>query len=271
MSEKSYLSDIKPHKMYKNLYFVGSTEVSVHMLNTQEGLVIFDTGYPNMFEQILDSIRYLGFDPMNISAIIHSHGHYDHIGGTVRLKALTGAKTYISREDNDIVNGKLDLSWANEFGVPHLEYFDCDVLVNDGDEFTFGNTKVRCRLTPGHTPGVLSFFITFCDGKVAAMHGGIGMNGLRGDILRKYNLPFELRDIFRHGLYAMADETVDLVIGNHPEQNNTLGKLARLEMGEDILDPTRGDEWRALLASCERDLDALIARELKSEVENGKD
>ena len=265
MSEKSYLSDIKPHKMYKNLYFVGSTEVSVHLLNTPHGLVIFDTGYPNMYEQILDSIRYLGFDPKNIRAIFHSHGHYDHIGSTIRLKALSGAKTYISREDNDVVNGKLDLSWANEFGVPHLEYFDCDVLVSDGEEFDFGNTRVRCRLTPGHTPGVLSFFITFDDGVVAAMHGGIGMNGLRGDILRKYGLPFELRDIFRKDLHLLADEIVDLVIGNHPYQNDTTGKLERLERGESILDPTRGEEWRNLLISVEKSLDALIASEAKSE------
>ena len=266
MSVKSYISDIKPHKMYKNLYFVGSTEVSVHMLNTPSGLVIFDTGYPNMYEQILDSIRYLGFDPANIRAIFHSHGHYDHIGSTIRLKALSGAKTYISREDNDIVNGTLDLSWANEFGVPHLEYFDCDVLVSDGEEFDFGNTKVRCRLTPGHTPGVLSFFISFDDGVVAAMHGGIGMNGLRGDILKKYGLSFGLRDIFRRDLHALAEEKVDLIIGNHPQQNNTQGKLERLERGESILDPTRSEEWCAFLASVERSLDALITREAQAEV-----
>ena len=256
--EKSYVSNIKPHKIYKNLYFVGSTAVSVHLIDTPDGLVIIDTGYPNMYEQILDSIRYLGFDPANIRHIFHSHGHYDHIGATIRLKNLSGAKTYISRVDNDIVNGTLDLSWANEFGVPHLEYFDCDVLVEDGDVFTFGDTSIRCRLCPGHTPGVLSFFITFSDGIVAAMHGGIGMNGLRGDILRKYGLSFELRDIFRRDLHDMASEHVDLVIGNHPHQNGTEKKLALLEAGEDILDR---EQWKRLLLSVERDLDELIERE----------
>ena len=266
MSEKSYISDIKPHKMYKNLYFVGSTEVSVHLIDTADGLVIIDTGYPHMYGTILDSIAYLGFDPARITAIFHSHGHYDHIGGTIRLKQLCGARTYISREDNDIVNGKLDLSWANEFGVPHLEYFDCDVLVEDGDEFTFGDTRVRCRLTPGHTPGVLSFFITFSDGVVAAMHGGVGMGSMRAEILNRYGLSFKYRDIFREGLHALAEEHVDLVIGNHPYQNDTCGKLARLERGESILDRT-GGEWLSFLRSTERSLDELI----KSETENTDD
>ena len=259
MSEKNYISNIKPSRLYKNLYFVGSTEVSVHLLDTAKGIVLIDTGYPSMYEQILDSIRYLGFDPAKIAHIFHSHGHYDHIGGTVRLKKLSGAKTYISKEDNEIVNGNLDLSWANEFGVPHLEYFDCDVLVKDGDVFDFGDTKIRCRLTPGHTPGVLSFFVTFDDGKVGAMHGGVGMNGLRGDILRRYNLPFELRDTFRQGLHLLKNEKVDLVIGNHPEQNRTEKKLADLERGENIL---LGEyEWPRFLSDVETSLDNLIKKE----------
>lgn len=264
MSEKTYISDIKPFRLYKNLYFVGSTEVSVHLLDTERGIVIIDTGYPSMYEQILDSIRYLGFDPTKIAHIFHSHGHYDHIGSTVRLKAISGAKTYISKEDNDIVNGTLDLSWANEFGVPHLEYFDCDVLISDGDVFDFGDTKIRCRLTPGHTPGVLSFFITFDDGRVGAMHGGIGMNGLRADILRKYNLPFSLRDTFRRDLHLLKNERVDLVIGNHPEQNGTVKKSEARDRGEDILNGAV--EWPKLLSNVEIWLDDLIASEAKKEI-----
>ena len=259
--EKGYISDIQPFRLYKNLYFVGSRQVSVHLIDTREGLVIIDTGYPSMYEQISDSIRYLGFDPARIAHIFHSHGHYDHIGATLRLKAISGAKTYISRIDNDIVNGTLDLSWANEFGVPHLEFFDCDVLVEDGDVFDFGDTSVRCRLTPGHTPGVLSFFITFDDGKVAAMHGGIGMNGMRGDILRRYGLPFELRDIFRQSLHLLKDESVDLVIGNHPEQSGTEKKLATLLSGGDIMDR---EEWPRFLESVERSLDGLIKKEAEN-------
>ena len=152
-------SDIKPFKMYENIYFVGSTRVSVHVIDTEEGLVVIDTGYPDMYEQISDSFNELGLDLKNICAIFHSHGHIDHFGCTQKLKALSGAKTYISSIDNDIVNGKYDLSWAVELGYERLPAFDCDVLVNDGDIFTFGNTSIRCVLTPGHTEGVLSFFI----------------------------------------------------------------------------------------------------------------
>lgn len=130
----------------------------MHIIDTKDGLVMIDTGYPDMYDQILDSMNELELNPADICAIFHSHGHIDHFGCTQKFKELSGAKTYISRIDNDIVNGKLDLSWASELGYDRLPPFDCDVLVEDGEKFSFGDVVVRCRLTPGHTDsnGVVS-------------------------------------------------------------------------------------------------------------------
>ena len=103
MMKNTVKSDIKPFKMYGNLYFVGSKKVSVHIIKTDCGLVMIDSGYPDMYEQILDSMKELNLDPKDICAIFHSHGHIDHYGCTREFKKLSGAKTYISRIDNDIV------------------------------------------------------------------------------------------------------------------------------------------------------------------------
>lgn len=240
-------SDIQPFRIHKNIYFVGSTRVSVHLIDTEEGLVMIDTGYPDMYEQILDSMNELGFDPRDICAIFHSHGHIDHFGCTQRLKEISGAKTYISRIDNDIVNGKLDLSWATELNLERLPFFDCDVLIDEGDSFTFGSTNIRCRLSPGHTDGVLSFFIDVGTGDkkvVAAMHGGVGFNSLATEFLNKYNLSFDCRRIFKEGLVKLSDEQVDIVLGNHPQQNDTEGKLKKVLAGESIID---NSEWKRFL------------------------
>ncbi len=252
-------SDIQPFRMCENIYFVGSTRVSVHLIKTEDGLVMIDTGYPNMYEQILDSMNQLGLNPKDICAIFHSHGHIDHFGCTQKFKELSGAKTYISAIDNDIVNGTLDLSWANELGYERLPPFDCDVLVTDGNCFSFGNTTIKCRLTPGHTDGVLSFFIKIRkDGEdiVAAMHGGVGLNTLTTDFLTKYKLSFDCREVFRESLHKVADEHVDIVLGNHPEQNDTRGKLQKVLSGESIVD---NSEWKRFLTETEQALDNKIA------------
>ncbi len=254
-------SDIKAFRMYRNIYFVGAEKVSVHAIDTEDGIVLIDTGYPDMYEQILDSMKEVGLDPCRITAIIHTHGHYDHIGCTERLKALSGAKTYISRIDNEIVNGTLDLSWAEELGYERLPAFDCDVLIEHGDTFHFGRTTVRCEAAPGHTAGTLALFITVPDGDgyvTAAMHGGIGPGSMARDFLQKRGLSFDCREKFIAGLHRLADKEVDLVLGNHPYQNNTQDKLARVLRGESLID--RG-EWGELLLRAERNIRDLIERE----------
>lgn len=248
---------IQPFEMHKNIFFVGSERVSVHVFKTSAGLVMLDTGYPDMYEEILENMQRVGLDAKDICAIIHSHGHIDHFGCTTKLKALSGAKTYISRIDNEIANGTLNLSWAEETGYPYTP-FDCDVLVDDGDSFTFGDVTIRCRLTPGHTDGTLSFFITMQDGIIAAMHGGVGKNTMTKAFLEKYNLSASCMDVFREGLHALKDEHVDLVLGNHAPQNDTEGKLKKVLAGKSVLDKT---EWVRFLEAQEAALDAHRKKE----------
>ncbi len=254
-------SDIKAFNMYGNLYFVGSTRVSVHIIKTEEGLVMIDTGYPDMCDQILDSMAELGFDPKDICAIFHSHGHIDHYGCTRELVALSGAKTYISRIDNEIVNGTYDLSWAKELNWERIEPFDCDVLIEDGDTFTFGSTKVRCVHTPGHTDGVMSYFINVSDGDeelIAGMFGGMGMNTMRAKYLDKNGFSYDCRDKFKESILKLRNEHVDIVMGNHPEGNNTVLK----SLGEmSSVDP---DEWQRHLDDGERSLKNTIAKETQT-------
>lgn len=254
-------SDITPFRMFGNLYFVGCNRVSVHIIKTEVGLVMIDTGYPDMYDLIVESMNEVGLDPKDICAIFHSHGHIDHYGCTPQFKAISGAKTYISRIDNEIVNGNRPLSWAKELKIVRPEPFDCDVLVDDGDTFTFGSTTVRCRLAPGHTEGVLAFFVNLEENgqtAIAAMHGGLGLNTLDATWLKNNGFTLAMRDVYRDTLHRLADEHVDLVMGNHPGQSNTTAKLRKVLAGENILNP---NAWPALLKTYEDKLDALIAKE----------
>ena len=254
---------IPPFRMAENIWFVGGRAVSCHVIDTGDGLVMIDTGYPFMGDQILASMREVGLDPARLRLLLHSHGHYDHIGNTLRFRALSGAKTCIGRADNDICNGRLDLSWAEELGYPRLEPFDCDVLLDDGDTLALGNTRIVCRLAPGHTAGTLAIFIhTMHHGRpvTCAMHGGVGLNSMARDFLARRDLSADCRERFRDGLHRLAAEKVDLVLGNHPDQNDTEGKLARVLAGDEeaCFDP---GEWRRFLAEREARLDRMLREE----------
>jgi len=235
--------------LYPGVYFVGNERVSVHLIETEAGLVMIDTGYPDMLDVILENIEKVGLSVTDIRAIFHSHGHIDHFGCTQQIVKLSGAKTYISRIDNEILNGTLDLSWARELNYPTLPPFSCDVLIEDGDTFNFGDVSVRCVHTPGHTDGVMSFFITLSDGTVAGMHGGTGTNTLTSDFLRRYGLSFDCRRQYKESVDKLWNEKVDLVLGNHPEQSDTLGKMVRILNGE--TDVRSREDWYALLKETE--------------------
>lgn len=90
----------------------------------------------------------------------------------------------------------------------------------------------------------MSFVITLPDGTVAAMHGGIGTNTLRSAFLLEYGLSFDCRDDLKASCRKLMSERVSLVLGNHPQQTETVEKMIRLENGESILD---GEEWERFL------------------------
>ena len=127
-----------PFRVFGNLYFVGTKPASAHLIDTGNGLILLDSGYPETLYLIMDSIRELGFNPYEITLILHSHGHIDHIGGTRALVELTGAKSAIGRADLDYVTGKRDLTYAKELGMSFDGYFEPDQLLDDGDVIKLG-------------------------------------------------------------------------------------------------------------------------------------
>ena len=154
-----WLEYIKPFKMADNLYFVGAKGGSSHVIDTGEGLIMIDSGYPQTLYQVIENMHIMGLNPMDIKYIVHSHGHYDHLGATRALVELTGAKTFLGEADYDFATGKVDLTWAKELGFEYTLPFEPDVLLKDGDEITLGNTTIKCYHTPGHTPGCNCYVI----------------------------------------------------------------------------------------------------------------
>lgn len=245
-------SYMEPFQIKGNLYFVGCYAASSHLIDTGEGLILIDTGFPQNLYQVIHNIYKLGFNVMDIRYIIHSHGHYDHLGGTKALKELTGAKTFIGKGDEDFANGKIDLTWAKELGFDYYEAFEPDVIMHDGDVISLGNTHIEIISTPGHTPGTVSmFFDVYDEGKTykVAMHGGVGTNSMKDDFLKKYGLSSDCRQRFIEGIDRVKDRAVDIFIGNHVGNNDTLGKYRRMFEGQRDAFVDR-KEWKRFLESC---------------------
>lgn len=232
---KPWERDFPPFRVFGNLYFAGTRVASTHIVDTGEGLIVFDSGYRQTLHMVIDGMYRLGLSPHDITHIFHTHGHIDHFGATRELARITGAKTLIGAPDAPCAAGEVDLSYAKELGMEYDEPFVPDVLLYDGDEITIGNTTVRCMLTPGHTQGATSFFFPVTNGEEtvrAGLQGGMGMNSMRRAYLEEKGLPLSLRQDFLAAMDRMKAEPVDLFIGNHLGNNQAPEKYERLINGE---------------------------------------
>lgn len=253
---------MQPFKVWGNLYFVGTMHASTHIIDTGDGLIMLDSGYQHSLYLVLHNLYVLGLDPMNIKYIVHTHGHVDHCGATKALVELTGGKTFLGALDRDYVNGKLDLSWAKELGV-HLETFEPDVLLHDGDIIALGNTVIKAIATPGHTPGAMSYiFNVHENGKIltAGLHGGAGTNSMTRKFLDHYHLSYDCRTDFFASMDRLKTFRVDIFLGNHANQSKTSEKYQQLLGGDPdaFVDPTG---WGEFAETAKKQLQKVIEEE----------
>jgi len=243
---------VKPFRIAGNLYYVGNSDVSSHLIDTGQGLILLDTAFPQTAYLLLESVRQLGFKPGDIRYILHCHGHYDHFGGTRAIAGLIGAETALGKDDIEILKTRPELSWAPEYGVEFYETFEVDEPLVDGQIMSLGETSIECLSIPGHTPGSMSYFFAIKDGRntyTVGIHGGPGLNTLSKEYLSKYGLPLSRRDDYMNSLQKLKNRSVDIFIGAHPGQNATLAKQSLMKDGRNpFLDKTA---WPKFLETLE--------------------
>ncbi len=209
-------------RMFDQMWYVGDPNVCCFLLLTSEGFILIDCMFPGehflgMIEQGLADAGYSGHD---LKAILLTHGHFDHYGDADILREKYGCKIYLSAVDYDFVKERADNEWKHpDPRFKHVRY-EMDGLLKDGDEFTLGDTTIKCVLTPGHTPGSMSFIIPVTDeGRphYAALWGGAGL------------IPESDKQAYLESLDhfdRVCDEYhVDVEIANHPFVDNAIQRL----------------------------------------------
>ena len=226
---KTYVQNrVKPFRMIGNVYYIGTDKFSCHMIDTGEGLILIDTGAEENAPMITESLTELGYKVADVKYIIHSHGHFDHSHATAEIVRLSGAKTWLHKDDVQYLEGKF---------VP-------DHYIENGDVLTLGSTKMEFIHAPGHTLGTVAMFFDVEEkGKTyrAGMFGGAGVNQLKKDYLRRYGLSYFLRNMFFETLEMLKDYRVDVPLGNHPYHTRTVEKAALAETAE--VNPFIDPDW----------------------------
>ena len=98
--------------------------------------VVIDPGYEP--DTVLEEAGKLG---KRITAILLTHGHFDHVGGVKELAAETGCKVYLC---------DADLSMPRQMTAGPLYYTD---IYGEGSFVEEADLSFKVLHTPGHTPG----------------------------------------------------------------------------------------------------------------------
>lgn len=157
--------------------------------------VLVDTGIPGSAKKILAVLEREGFAPSDVSLILITHRHVDHIGSAAALREATGAPVavhhldaeYLARGDGGPrpptgLGGRIfDLT-----GVPGAPTDPCEPdIVIDGpfDLAQYGVADCSVLHTPGHTAGSISALLP--NGDVLAGDLAIGGVTFLGGLMMK--------------------------------------------------------------------------------------
>lgn len=255
--------DLPPFPIADDLYYVGDKMVCIHLIRTDEGLILLDAGYPSAKHLLMASILRLGFQPADVRWIILTHAHHDHYGAANEFRRLYGTKVALSAVDAASMREKPARAYASTNVAQKLPVIDHEL--QDGEIFSFGGKNIRCVLTPGHTLGTMSFFfdVTY-EGNTyhAGLFGGAGVSPMKLPSMLHYEMPLDMPQRMLASLDAVKDEPVDIHLGNHPHNNNTI-KRREKQLAEGGNPFIKATTWPNFLLGLRQKTERIMAENIE--------
>ncbi|QFG24656.1 MBL fold metallo-hydrolase [Actinomadura sp. WMMB 499] len=153
--------------------------VTVFLVETSDGLVLIDAGYdhPSCWEPFTRAVAEIGHELAAVRLVLLTHNHPDHIGFADRIRALSGARVVMGRDDDfahqrDVRGGGflvqlratldrtgappdvIEEMYTGALGIArHTEDLRLDLAPERDSEHVVGDVTIRGLHTPGHTHG----------------------------------------------------------------------------------------------------------------------
>ena len=152
-----------PFQILGNTWYVGTCGISALLVTSPEGHVLIDSGTEKGAEVVLANIAKAGFDPRDVRYLLHSHEHFDHVGGFAKVRDATGAAVIASpRAATVLRSGIADSDDPQAATLDPMAKVEVARTIAHGEVLRLGSLEFTAHATPGHTPGALSWTWTAC-------------------------------------------------------------------------------------------------------------
>ncbi len=228
-AQRDWGDPFPPHRIADHLYYVGSKGLASYLVTTSQGDILINASFERTVPIIRANVEKLGFRFTGIKILLTSHAHADHAAGSALVKELTGAKVYVMRGDEQIIeNGGRGQYLYKETWRP----CKVDRVLNDGDTVTLGGITLNAHLTPGHTRGCTTWTMRATDhGKTynVVIVGSPNANpGYR--LVNNPEYP-EIADDFARTFRVLKSISCDIFLGAHGSYYDMEAKYSRLKSG----------------------------------------
>lgn len=158
------------------------TENTIHpaAIETPKGIVLVDTGYQGLTDQIEANLTEAGIGWDDVTAALLTHQDSDHAGSLSEVVSRTGAVVYAHSKAVPYINGREHpIKSPPDQRYPPVEV---DVELVDGVSFRTKAGPMNVVFTPGHAPGHISLhfpeesLLLVADGLTAEENTLIGPN-----------------------------------------------------------------------------------------------
>lgn len=242
--------DVEVTEVASGVHHARARHVSWVLLTEGRGLTVVDTGYPGDRDRLLRSIEVVGREPADITAVVLTHGHPDHIGSAEFLRRTHEVPVWAHDREAANATGELieqvaESAVARRAWRPAVARWAVDVLRLDGARVERLAEVVRCGEgpldvpgapvlvhTPGHTTGHCALHLP---DRGALLTGDALMTGhALADRSGPQLLPalFNLdHDLARSSLSLLRDLEADVVVPGHgPVFPGSPGRAVRLAL-----------------------------------------
>ncbi len=216
-----------PVRIYGNTYYVGTCGISAILVTSPQGHILIDSGTEAGAEIVADNIRSLGFQLRDVKFLLHSHEHFDHVGGMSRLQQLTGAELIASQPAAAVFGTGTAGQGDPQAGT--LKPFppaNVGRVIRDGEIVRLGDNVLTAVATPGHTPGALTWRWGSCNGGVCRqIVYADSLSPVSSDTYRFSDHPAYVQS-YRASIAKVAALACDILVTPHPSASKIADRFA---------------------------------------------